>query len=125
MKLKPNLNVESRKRFLIQHGEKAAFGLAVCVLLLFFWKTLKLEVLERGQGTRSAHRAGRENEATRPRLRFGIRKAQNIEIVDYPARAEHVPLNVSDYDLTVYLDKPLWDSTRNGRSPRCCRSKNW
>jgi hypothetical protein len=117
MKLKLNLNVDSAKRLLIQHGEKAAFGLAVCVLLLFFWKTLKLEVLgadkEPGPLTTLAEKA-RQHVLTS----VWDPDAKNIKIVDYPARAEHVPLNVRDYDLVAFYDKPLWDQHEKRPVPK-------
>jgi len=108
MKLKLNLNVDSAKRLLIQHGEKAAFGLAVCVLLLFLWSTLKLEVLEAAKepGPLSALAdKTKQHVISSP----WVPAAKDIKIVDYPARAEHIPLSDGDYPpLVVFYDKPLW-----------------
>ncbi len=44
--------------------------------------------------------------------------AKNIEIVDYPARAEHVPLLDDDYRLKVFFDKPLWEQHEKRPAPK-------
>jgi hypothetical protein len=114
MKLKPKLNVDAVKRALIQHGEKAAFGLAVLMLLVFFWKTVGLEVLG---SDRKPDPLKKLAEEAKQHILTSVwdPKAKNIEIVDYPARAEHVPLNDRDYHLAVELDKPLWEM--HGKRP--------
>ncbi|HEX4142822.1 MAG TPA: hypothetical protein VHY91_04665 [Pirellulales bacterium] len=118
MKVKLNLNVDSAKRLLIQHGEKAAFGLAVCLLLLFLWKTVGLEVLgaDKEPGPLTAL-----SERTRQHVLESVwdPDAKNIKIEDYPTRAEHVPLNDGDYPpLMVYYDKPLWEQHEKRPVPK-------
>lgn len=117
MKLKLNLNVDGVKRVLLQHGEKAAFGLAVFVLLLFFWKTLRLEVLgadKQPDMLKTLAEKAQQHVVTSE----WDKKAKNIEIVDYPARAEHIPLVDDDYHLKVFFDKPLWQQHDKRQSPK-------
>ena len=117
MKLKLALNVDGVKRVLIQHGEKAAFGLAVCVLLFFFWRTVRLEVLGADKQP-DMLKALAERAQQHVLTSEWDKKAKNIEIVDYPARAEHVPLVDADYRLGVFLDKPLWEQHDKRQSPK-------
>ena len=117
MKLKLNLNVDAVKRALLQHGEKAVFGLAVLLLLLFFWTTLKLEVLPAEKQPDPLKQLAKEAQQHVLTSKWDetTRKAKNIEVVDYPARATHVPLEDRDYPLLSDLDKPLWDA--HGKRP--------
>ncbi len=117
MKMKLNLNVDAVKRTLLQHGEKAVFGLAVLLLLLFFWTTLQLEVLPAKQQPDELKKQADEarQHVLTSKWDESTRKAKNIEVVDYPARATHVPLEDRDYPLLANLDKPLWDA--HGKRP--------
>ena len=117
MKLKLNLNVDSVKRLLIQHGEKAAFGLAMLVLALFFWKTLRMEVLGADKQPEMLAKLADQTRAHVLASQWDP-KAKNFEPVDYPARAEHVDLVDNAYRLSVFFDKPLWEQHDKRSMPK-------
>ncbi|HTU24301.1 MAG TPA: hypothetical protein VMF30_02815, partial [Pirellulales bacterium] len=105
---KLKIDVDTIKRFGIQHGEKLVFGLAVFVLLLFIWNTIQLEVLGPDkQPDRLADLSQKTDTHIKTSNWDPVR--QNIEVIDYPMRAKHVALDEKDYHLQVYLDKPLWE----------------
>ena len=108
MKVKLNLNVGGLKQLAIHHGEKAAFGLGVLLLVMFIWSASKTEVLGPDKQPQPLSEAATKTEQAVLNSKWDA-KAKGVEVVDYVRRAKRDPLNDKDYRLSVFLNKPLWE----------------
>ena len=114
MKPKLKLNVGAIKALAVQHGEKAALGLGVFLLLMFIWSAIKMDVLGPEKQPEKLEEA-----ATKTDNHITDSKwdpiAKGIEVVDYVQRAKRDPLVDRDYRLIHPLNPALWD--QKGKRP--------
>jgi hypothetical protein len=109
MKLKLNLNGAAIKGLAMQHGEKALFGVAVFVLLMFIWSAAKTDVLGPDKQPDKLKESAEKSDQWVLSSKWDP-KAKGVEVVDYVKRAKRDPLVDKDYRLAVFFDKPLWES---------------
>ncbi len=114
MKPKLKLNAGAIKALAIQHGEKAALGLGVCLLLMFIWSAVKMDVLGPEKQPEKLEEA-----ATKTDNHITDSKwdpiAKGIEVVDYVQRTKRDPLADRDYRLIHPLNGPV--SEKKGQRP--------
>ncbi|HEX3727590.1 MAG TPA: hypothetical protein VHV08_15155 [Pirellulales bacterium] len=117
MKVKMKFNLSAIKGWLIEHGEKVAFGGMVLVFLLFAWSALRRETLDASKQPDVLTQKAQETRSYVEQSAWDP-KREGVEVVDYSGRVKHEPLAVAAFTLPVPLNQPLADPKTKRDDPK-------
>lgn len=108
MKVKMKLDVGSIKKWLLEHGEKAALGIVAVVFLLFTVSAARREVLDAKYQPEQLKSIADGASAHVQEAKWDGKK-DNLVLVEYAERAVREPVAPDAYALAYPFDPPLAD----------------
>jgi hypothetical protein len=105
MKGKMKLDLRSMKDFVVEHGEKLAFGVVAIVFAMFVYSALKREVLEAGKQPDQLRQMATQVQTHVEQSTFDA-KREGLAVVDYVRRAKRDPVAADLFKLAVPVINP-------------------
>jgi hypothetical protein len=117
MKVKLKLDVASIKAWLLEHGEKLAFGLMVLVFLLFTYSALRREVLPDAQQPDMLQAKAEDVERHVNDSKWDEQR-EGVQVIDYRTRVAREPVATAAFVLKVPFNAPLADPKSKREVPK-------
>jgi hypothetical protein len=110
-KVKVKLDVAAIKKWLLEHGEKLAFGFTMLVFLMFTWSAIRREVLESSKQPALLQQQAADvgTHVTKSPWNDEIAKTAAIEIIRYDERAKRERIVPATFPTPQALNPPLAD----------------
>jgi len=116
MKMKVKFNLSSVKDFLLEHGEKLAFGVVGLVFLMFAYSAIKLESLDSTKQPEALRSKADQVRTHVEQSKFDAGK-EKVAVVDYNTRAEVKPVALTSYLVKGIFNPPLADARTRREDP--------
>ena len=116
MKVKMKLDLASIKSWLLNHGEKVAFGLILLVFVLFTYSALQRESLEATKAPERLQELAStvQNHVTNSKWDAN---RQKIQVIDYQLRAQSKPVDNTAYKQAFPLNPPIAEDKAKRDAP--------
>jgi hypothetical protein len=116
MKAKMKFDLGAVKRFVIEHGEKLAFGAAALLFLLFVYSAFTREVLSADKQPEKLRDTANQVQSHVQQSTFDP-KRENIAVVSYATRAKRIPLVLENYAGKTLLNGPVGEQKPKREEP--------
>ncbi len=114
MKVKVKFDVSSVKKWLMEHGEKVAFGVMAVVFLLFTYSALRQEVLDDTKQPEALKKMANQVQSHVAGSTWD-QSREGLQLVDYDKRAQRELISDKSFPLSVPFNNPLADEkTKRG-----------
>jgi hypothetical protein len=117
MKVKVKLDVASIKAWLLEHGEKPAFGLMVLVFLLFTYSAARRDVLDDSKQPDKLQAKADEVKRHVDDSKWDEQR-EGVQVVDYRKRVAREPVDTAAFALRIPFNSPLADPKSKREVPK-------